>query len=217
MKIHEILTETEDYDDHGIAALLQKDCAPFLAAINNNIQAHSMWRGMNIPATNIARFTTRKNRKPVDMPQEVSTAVDNYFEETTGVRWRAESVFVTGNQSAASEYGNLFCMFPIGQFHYCWSPRVTDLYTTLDRYLDRYKLRYYHFSDYPSLEAEEQNKRAFSTLRTLIMPTLAYQVDTDLTDAIAMGTEIMVTCDKYYMVSSKIINAVADVIRYPIR
>ena len=216
MKIHEILVETEDYDDRSIAEMLQRDCAPFLAAIKNNIHVHKMWRGMNIPETNIARFTTRTDRPPVDTPKVVSNAIDDYFEATTGTRWRSSSVFVSGNQAVAADYGTPFCMFPIGQFHYCWSSRVNDLYNTLDRQLDRYHLRYHHFSDYPSPEAEEKNKLAFSTLNK-ILPELDYRVDIDLTEAIAMGQEIMVSCDKYYMVGSEIIDAVADIIQHPIR
>jgi len=213
MKIQEIITESEDYTAEDIAKMLRQDCAPFLSAINNDLYKYRMWRGANIPPTRIARFTTRKDRDPVDMPEVVSKAIDDYFQETTGIRWRSTSVFASGNGTAAAYYGNLFCLFPIGQFHYCWSPRVSDLFNHLDRQLGNYKLRYDHFAKYLHPDNEEKSKFAFKTLHDTIMPKFEYQVDTGLIDAIEMANaEIMITCDKYYLVGIDIINEVSKFI-----
>lgn len=214
MKINEILTEDVGTPPFEVAQILIQDCSPFLAEINYDLYSYKLWRGAKKLDRNIELFQTNKFRKPVDMPPAVSEAIDDYFEEKTGARWRSTSVFASGNPSAARYYGNLFCLFPIGEFHYCWSPRVSDLFNNVDRKLGNYGLKYQNFKVVLGATGEEEHPEdreiAFETLTHVIMPSFAYQVDTGLTEAIAMASsEVMIRCDKYYLVSSKIMSDVS--------
>ena len=217
MKIYEIISESVDYSAEDIAKMLRQDCATFLAEIKNDLYKNRLWRGVNILPTSIAQFTTRKDRDPVDMPKAVSKAIDDYFQETTGIRWRSTSVFASGNHHAAMYYGNLFCLFPIGQFNYCWSPRVSDLFNKLDQQLGNNRLAYRDFDRQLDAVGEEispgRQELAFKTLHDTIMPSFEYRVGTGLIDAIEMANaEIMITCDKYYLVGKDVINEVSKFI-----
>jgi len=219
MKIREIIREGVKETAQSVVEILLRDCRPFLAAVDYDLR-DPLVRGVQIAPTSIVAVKTNKNRKPVDMPQIVTDAIDDYFQETTGVRWRTTSVFATSNEHAAMFYGPLYAVFPIGEFHYCWSQRVSDLFNNLDNQLSKYKLRYRSFQENLDVMGEESaedaanRKLAFELLHDTIMPGFGYQVDTDIKEAMAMAnSEVMILCDKYYLVGTHIINQVRDLIK----
>ena len=63
-----------------------------------------------------------KKRKPVSTPIEVHNFANAYFEDEFGVPFR-NGMFCTGDSTFARDYGNLYLVFPVGNFKYCWSPK----------------------------------------------------------------------------------------------
>lgn len=69
---------------------------------------------------------TRKYRRPVDSSPEVNTIMNLMIDIAGGEAHRNNSIFVTGNQSIASSYGQEYIIFPLGEYHYTWSPVYKD-------------------------------------------------------------------------------------------
>jgi hypothetical protein len=144
-----------------------------------------------------------KDRKPSDTPPEVSQMVDEWLHKNTGYYFRSTSLFCSGRTMQASEYGRVYVVIPIGEFHYCWSPNVSDLYMDL----------------YTHAMALESGKPAAESLATLNTKALIrevfvnnpaeldsfmhngdYQFDNDLDGALHSRSEIMVACSRAYII-----------------
>ena len=74
----------------------------------------------------VVKVKNPKNREPVDTDHNVSSTADKWFEKKFGIKYRSNSLFVTGNLGTAEEYGETVAIFPIGEFSFCWSPKVSD-------------------------------------------------------------------------------------------
>ena len=72
-------------------------------------------------------------RQPRNMPVDVQTSIDNWFERKFGIRFRQRSLFATGSleiaESYASERGEVRSLEPQADFCFCWSEECVDLYS----------------------------------------------------------------------------------------
>ena len=180
MKIHEILTEAKALTSQEIAQIIIRDCAPFLSLIGNAPLSNRIWRGT---LKKIPFFSKQKcpvNRKPRDTDPEVSKIVDDWFLDNMGVRFRSNATFGTGDYHIVDDYGLGFTVLPIGEFDYCWSPRVKDMtYDLLDE-----------------VGATGDNPELISDL----VAGARYVMNKNLPAAIRSGHEIMIYCPNgFYM------------------
>ncbi len=74
----------------------------------------------------------RTERTPLNMDKDVHYRLDDIFFSKFGVKYRSNSIFVTGDASEAGEYGKIYLIFPIGKYQYTWSPSINDLYLFSD-------------------------------------------------------------------------------------
>jgi len=170
MKIIELLEdEQETYGNSEIVDLIKRDCKIFLDTKPSGL----LYRGMTGKPNRSFKQSVRQDRRPRNMPPEVSTAIDNWFNENFGFKARSQGVFVTGEFDDARSYGKPFAVFPIGAFPFVWSNDVGDLFHLM------------HNVDPDEVASE--------------LDTAGYQ-DSEMDDAIKSGNEIMIGCKAYYAV-----------------
>lgn len=115
--------------------------------------------------------TTRKDRRPRDMPVDLHAAADEWFLKRFGVKFRSQALFVTSRLVIASGYGQQTVrILPLGNYRYCWSRTTSDLLAIL--------------------------KDAKASQVHALLDAAQY-VDCALTEAHHTGHEVMLFCDEY--------------------
>lgn len=171
--------------------LIDRDCAPFLAEAKG---AGFLYRGVNgfnsldyeiataydgekmIYATK----TVRTDRKPLSTDRDVHYIIDKWFVKNLGFPARSGALFTFGEKHhpiRLKQYGEPCVVFPVGPIKYAWSPKVRDLYVTLN------------YEDWKKSEYEENVDKALTEA--------GYRTD-GLDEAINTNSEIMIQCEKYY-------------------
>lgn len=96
-----------------------------------SIGAFKVYRGDDENSGVVVRKIVRPDRRPSDTPKHLHILANEIFKETGLTANRSNSIFVTGSEYEASNYGGkLWIVIPIGDFSYTWSPKIKDL--TLD-------------------------------------------------------------------------------------
>jgi hypothetical protein len=130
-------------------------------------QGKLLFRGAAWRSTaEVVTIASPADRTPVSMPLDAHKRIDDCFEKQFGLRFRSRSLFTTGNLTTAASYGEVRSVVAIGDFCFCWSPHVADLY------------------------AEVAINRGNNESIEDMVARLSYRCD-DLASAIASGNEIM--------------------------
>jgi hypothetical protein len=193
MKSVEFLSEAEKLASPERAAmLLQQNCKPYFAQAGgwNDV----LYRGITYELKPIGVYQNRGKRRPVNTKPMVQALIDDYFMNKFGVRFRAESIFAVPDPNVAASYGTIYVVFPIGEFKYCWSPNVEDLFIEI--------------SDINHKPITAETEKFISQM----MANASYQT-TDLARALGTNSEIMINCKQYYMLDLEMYHAVLAVIR----
>lgn len=165
---------------------IKQHCQPYLKSIDNDIEQYRMFRGMR--GTDAVVMTGRvrlDKRSPKNTGDETHKYINRYFQVRYGERFR-DAMFVSGSADFAKDYGNLFLVFPRGEFTFIWSPNVIDIFD-IDGDIDE---AMYPF-DGPGLDSVDV-KSLFK-----YMDTLKYQTD-DMKEALFSQKEVMVRTQAYY-------------------
>ena len=194
-----ILMEADD--DNDLLAMLERDCAPFL---NESKHRGLLRRGMKASSFGGAKKVTdpftgkelyfwenkvRKDRQPRDFSTAQHKELDEWFLKNHGFKARSEGLFCFGDRAknhVTAEYGQLYFIFPIGEFEYVWSPQIADLY------VEGLQNGMNHYPD----DATDEEKEKYSPIE-LFMRGYTYKT-TGLEKAVVGSNEIMIKCDKYY-------------------
>lgn len=129
--------EFKQYLGESLGVPLYKDiikqCQPWFDEAGD--EGYIMYRGAIIPRGGILIKHTYGNRKPLDSSHIMHEALDLYFLQAYGHRWRSDHVtFSSPSESVAEQYGpSIGIVLPIGTFKYIWSPQITDLYKQFNR------------------------------------------------------------------------------------
>lgn len=186
MKFLEYLTEDaiQPYE------LLKKECGPFLAWAKKNGFKTLLHRYVqNMGNDSVVLKTVRKDRKPKDTPAWAQKILDDAFKKKFGVRPRAEGVFCRPrmiDKYGFDAYGTYY-MIPVGEYKCIWSD-ITDLYV---KWMDDVV--------YPGGESKARTMKNFGAATKAWANKIVseYTMDNDVTP---YSGEVMVLCDKYYMV-----------------
>ena len=179
IRFYQYIAEAE-ISKEEIFEAIQKDCKPFLKAIDNNVFSYIIFRGTK-DLKNFMKKKVRMDRKPLDTKKQYHKLLDDELYKKFKIRGRTKCIFVTGNKIDARRYGNIYSIFPIGNFKFIWSPMVKD-YT--------YKLKHLKQTNYEINDLSP-------VIKSEIVGT--YQT-TDLKKAIKSGNEIMISCKEYYAI-----------------
>lgn len=168
-----------------IAALIFRDCKPFLETIDfsRRCAEHYVYRGSKALGYKVfAELSVLKDRRPKDMPHSFHVAFNDYLVEKFGIPYRSQSLFVTSSRMDASSYGDIYCVFPMGDFTFIWDKNIDDPWIDLvDRNMWRGNYEAEDFVAY--LRAHD-----------------SYQ-DTDFIGAVLSKNEIMIACESYYAIN----------------
>jgi len=184
-----LLTEDKSFND--VIRLIEKNCQPYVKDfIKADQPTQFFYRGYEGKVNDIVMKTVRKNRKPLDTPIELHNALNKAFKKKFGVNLRSESLFVTNNNNIALDYGPIYMVFPIGKYSIYWSEKIRDLYV--------------YFNDNHNLiqwlkHTEKVNKEAELAVKTYVKGNLKKK----LNDGKVYSNEVMLLCDKYYLVNFK--------------
>lgn len=162
-------------------AKIKRDCQPYLKQAGNLVFREGMWRGLGLdnPSERMTKTARLDDRVPRDMDQDLHESLNVFFNDTYGHPYR-NGVFVTGDRAEASQYGELYQIFPIGKFDYLWSPEIPDLMGALSMY------------NYYNEDFDEWMSANLTTYR-----------DNDLQHAVRMNSEIMLWTKQYYALASR--------------
>ena len=180
MKIFEV----EQKDPYKIAAeLIMQNCGPFLRQIKS-LKTDILYRGVNGIDTSklMVKLPCPVNRRPLDTDIDIHIAADEWFLKNTGIKYRSNAVFTTGDSFVASGFGTSVCaVFPKGEFSFCYSKVVGDMTDYLNINTD---------ASLPEGIAEISKKLKLGK----------YKQNLNLRAAIKSGNEIMIHCDSYYAI-----------------
>jgi len=151
-----------------------------------------LFRGIFDVAYGVQRFinSPRKDRIPIDMPQDVQKTLDFYFFEKFGWEPRSSALFVTGAHAQAAEYGNIFKIYPTDGYKFLWSPSISDLFKEFHAEFG------VAFIGNDTISAQKRKSKEQQILEFCIDSVDTY-IDTNLLAAIKSGNEIMIQCKQY--------------------
>lgn len=107
--------------------LISSECSEALQTYRSLNQM--LYRGMKTES-NVAWFEgmPRENRKATDT-SKASHALLNKMFEIAGIKARRDnSIFVSSDLDQASEYGDIYIIFPKDGFDFSWSPKYKDFF-----------------------------------------------------------------------------------------
>lgn len=176
--------------------VIEHQCQPFIKKLGglDNILKYPIYRGSS--TNNLTQISNglfygkrRENRKPKTTDPEYHDFLNDQFKEKFGIPYR-NGVFATGQSSDATFYGKVYQFFPIGEFRFCWSPVIHDLYQEIEKI--QTNPEYASYDDHEVIIHDEAKKKLIAIVNT-------YK-ETNLVDAIRSKHEIMFFCDNYLMV-----------------
>lgn len=182
----------------GFVETLKKNCAQFIKD-TKGIDL-TMCRYVKNPVVGMHKFTPRVDRKPMDTPQWMHDYLDSLFLKKFGWKARSEGVFaVAVKNDKVGYFGSYYPMFPVGDYHYVWSPKVTDLYTTISDEVNDFDVRdWRHLTEFP-----EENKRFKAAIDKLMRTYKDNNLKAYLNSQ-PPEREIMIKCEAYYLVETSL-------------
>jgi hypothetical protein len=226
MRIHEIINESPSlgYEEQRILNQYEKieahittNCLPYIIAaggIDDALFEDPLWRGvyhneftsdmgMDKPVKSIS---INSNRTPLDTPDRAHHLIDDWFNKYTGYRFRSSSLFVTGSSPNASTYGKLVRVIPEGEFHFCWSPKIQDMYEALSEYA--------YLVGGPTIGDRKQAIHYLKDDNIIqFLEDSEFLLDKDLTNAIYSRHEIMIVAKSALIVDNAWCVAVQNIRR----
>jgi hypothetical protein len=117
----------------------------------------------------------------VSTPRFIHDAVNTYFRKHFGYPFR-NGMFGTGDRHTIGQYGNMYYVFPQGDFTYLWSEDINDMFNSITT---------------QALSNSENTAQEF--IDKVIAPA-NWHTD-NLQAGIDSDNEIMIICDRYYGIS----------------
>jgi len=173
------------------------DCQPFLKEIDGEVDEYRLYRGIK-SKEDFMKKKIRTDRKPSATKSIIHNMIDDYFEENFGIRFRSNSMFVNGDETATYTYGRTYIVFPIDKFKFLWTDLVFDLFISLPGQLKDIEDDEETKKDLEKLGIEPNDEDIRKQLR-LWLDRREYQMD-DLKKAIKSGNEIMIAGSGYYAI-----------------
>jgi len=112
------------------------DCQPYLHENNNPIST-PLYRGVNTSGLfkqkgKIIKKNVRlDDRIPTDSGTDLHNELNKAFNDAFGEPFR-NAMFCSGATTIVEYYGDVYVVFPIGNFKYLWSNDVTDVFQAYD-------------------------------------------------------------------------------------
>jgi hypothetical protein len=184
---------TDKVVDENVA-LVKKDCAPFLKEMGKSQKGSFIYRGISggVRSGTIEKRTSRKDRWPSDVPQEIHEYVDKELKAMFGWRPRSQGTFTSASFMTAAEFGIPSIFFPIGKYRYIWAPSIGDFIGELDRagiisHVGKWRIE-------STITVEEREDKIDEILKRYI--------DKNLSRAVMNREEVIFDCKAYYLIDN---------------
>lgn len=188
------LNENENISLEEAVKIFHDNCKPFQKEIgfNNSFDFEPFYRGMkNKP--NILIGSVRTDRKPMNTPLPIHEFMDNWFYKKFGVKFRSNAMFTIKDKPNAKFFGDVYIVFPIGEFKYCYSNDVFDLYDLIISKIQQYTD--INATDINTFLSDKQHLKTVIDIVEKILIDSNY-VDSNL-KALSVNSEIMINCKSY--------------------
>lgn len=179
-------------------------CRPYLQS-HQTFPSEPLYRGVKNNSDSPFIFKqVRHDRAPKTTVISIHQLANQWFEQQFGIPFRS-AINGTGDFRFASDYGDVFQVFPTGDFKFCWSPKVRDFVTIESRVAKETKIM---IDDAPTLSsvftvldvpANQLSHSLFEIVKTILFDILdqaEYQT-TNITEAIRSKNEIMIATNYY--------------------
>ena len=188
MRLKHYINESEDIPWEQI----KKDCQPFIKEIKNPNCFLYSGRKEKLP---YIKKKVRKDRKPLDTPEVIHNALNDIFKKKFGIKLRSESLFVSKCIGQASGYGTPYIILPIGKYKLYSNTDITDLYSSLNQYVNLTELVEFWTTEYIKPAKEDFMNRAQKIVD-------GYKETTSPVKQ-RDKQEIMLVCDEYYAINAE--------------
>ncbi len=133
MRFQQYLTEGNLPGYIDTLQMVYDNCMPFIKDLVKggfsyyNSNDNLLMSGRNQKTPQISK-SVRQNRRPRDTDPKVHKILDDAFNKEFKIKARSSTIFCSGDKSAASSYGVIYLIFPIGKYEIIWSSEFRDLY-----------------------------------------------------------------------------------------
>ncbi len=167
--------DPEFYNDMKQIIKIGKECKQYLSQVSDPF---NLYRGADAVDTIIKKRIRLDDREPLGMNKRMQGMVNKFFTKKFGAPFRF-SMLCTGEQWVAEGFGEVYIVFPIGDFEFLWANDVEDLNEHIWRFEEEFGDRI-DYSDIVQLLGDKDYRR------------------NDMNSAIASGKEIMIRAKGYY-------------------
>ena len=109
-----------------IAEVVRKDCKKFLQ------YKIELFRGTEDTNDQFLYVEPHEFRNPLNSSHELTEVLNDIYEDIGSNVTRNNSVFTTTNIYEANSYGNLYLVFPIGDFDVLWNENIEDSFVEFE-------------------------------------------------------------------------------------
>jgi hypothetical protein len=218
-----LLSEEVITDEEEMIERIKTECAPFLKEIDfivkpgietasfiTGVQVpRALWRGASHDAA-LVKLSGKRTRHPSDTAPEMHELLVRHLTNQFGLPYRAMGVFCSTTTEQAAGYGDLFMVFPIGEYEYIYAPSIRDAYHELDNHLQDYPKMWKEIlssmgkkaSQYERDEIQEPNwSKWYELVYDYLEKTTPYtnvNLKQALNEFSEKGIEVVLKCDNYY-------------------
>lgn len=218
-----LLNEEVITDKQEMIERIKTECKPFLDEIDFRVNPsiehassitylnvpRALWRGISNDGA-LIKLSGNRPRFPSDTSPYMHELLVRYFAKHFGYPYRSMGVFCSSAREQAAEYGgNLFIIFPIGEYEYVFSPEIKDAYMSFDNSQSDYPKMWNEIitnmgkreSDYQDDIGDIRYEKWFDLVYDYLEKNTPY-TNSNLKAFLDMrsddGAEIIVKCDNYY-------------------
>lgn len=222
-----------DANTEALVQFIRSNCQPYL---RENPKLLNLYRGTDSYSENLETGARSKAFvkpvRPNRMPKDSSKAVDDFMQMLLSSKGltatRRNSVFaigaltnIDGQGLDITEYGRPWIIFPIGEFHYTWAPKIKDLQNLFnhdpsDAYLlfqnqkaNPYLMKRFLEDDYRVKSLRDPNLDPAAVER---LGNYFQGDDGSLSRAIAARREILIHCNKVLYVEPKLAKSIRNLL-----
>lgn len=128
MKLNEVMDR--DIADAAVNDIM-RDCQPFLADATE-----LFYRGLETlhmsTVRDVMKLPVDKNRKSKDSSLATTEALNDVYEWVGSPVRRTNCIFASTTPSMAASYGDVYVVFPIGEYHALWNNQIDDAYSKFE-------------------------------------------------------------------------------------
>lgn len=122
-RLNHYLTEDQIGTDQHLVQTIKDECGPFIQMCKESNTFY--YRGMKIGSYIFRKM--RQDRNPMNTSPWLHKYMNELFKKKFGWPVR-DGVFAAKSLDFAEGYGTAHAIFGKGDFEYCWSPRIKDLF-----------------------------------------------------------------------------------------